>query len=90
MVKLWEYESKEIAGRFLKKWFWWATHLRSKPIRNLPWSLIKHEDNITSWLDYQVNNVLAEGLNEKTKAVMRRVYRYRTFDTFGLVPLHNL
>jgi len=88
--ELWEYKNKNQAVRFLDKWFWWATHSRLKPMRNLAWSLKKHEEKILNWFDHPVNNGLAEGLNGKAKAVMRRAYGYRTFDTLRLALLHNL
>jgi len=33
--ELWNYRHKGWARRFLKKWFWWATHSRLKPMRDL-------------------------------------------------------
>jgi len=90
MRELWEYKSREKAELFLKKWFWWATHSRLKPMRNLAWSLKKHKEKILNWFDHPVNNGLVERLNGKAKAVMRRAYGYRTFDTLRLALLHNL
>ena len=35
----WEYRRGGWAKRYLKKWFWWATHSRLKPMRDFAWML---------------------------------------------------
>jgi transposase len=88
--ELWEYKNKKQAERFLKKWFWWATHSQIKQMRNFAWSMKRNREGILSWFDTPVSNAAVERMNGKAKAVMRRAYGIRTFDTLRLALLHNL
>ena len=36
--ELYTYKTKGWGRRFLKKWFWWATHSRLKPMRDFAWA----------------------------------------------------
>lgn len=37
--KLWDYKRRGWAAKYLKRWFWWATHSRIKPLRDFAWML---------------------------------------------------
>ncbi|MBC2724608.1 MAG: ISL3 family transposase [Desulfosporosinus sp.] len=88
--EFWQCESRDEGEKFLRKWFWWATHSRLKPMRNFAWSVRKHQDGILSWFDVPISNGAVEGMNGKAKAVMRRAYGFRTFEMLRLALLHNL
>ncbi len=45
----WSYRHAGWAKRYLKRWFWWATHARLPPMRDFAWMLRRHEEDI---LDY--------------------------------------
>lgn len=44
--ELWTYKTKGWAARYLKKWFWWATHSRIKPLRDFAWLVRRHKEGI--------------------------------------------
>ena len=46
----WEYRRGGWAKRYLKKWFWWATHSRLEPMRDFAWMLRRHEEGILQLL----------------------------------------
>ena len=88
--EFWDYQTQGWAKRFLRKWFWWATHSRLKPMRDFAWMLRRHEEGILSYFETQINNGAVEGMNRKAKVLSQRAYGYRTFKTFSLALYHVL
>jgi len=41
--QFWDDKTKGWAARFLKRWFWWATHSRLKLMRDFAWMLRRNE-----------------------------------------------
>lgn len=86
--KLWTYKRKGWAQRFLRKWFWWATHSRIKEMRKFAWLVRKHEEGILGWFDAPINNGAVEAMNNNAKSISHRARGYRTEKTFTLAMLH--
>ena len=82
--QLWTYRTKGWARRFLKQWFWWATHSRLKPLRDFAWMLRRHEEGILNYFKVPISNGIVEGLNSKAKVISHRAYGYRSFETYRL------
>ncbi|MHC4636578.1 MAG: transposase [Planctomycetota bacterium] len=59
---LWSYKTVGWASRYFKKWFWWATHSRLKPIRDFAWMIRRHEENILSHFKLPIHNGTKENL----------------------------
>jgi len=74
----WSYQIKTLAQQYLKKWFWWATHSRIKPMRDFAWLIRRHEENILTYFDQPINNGTVEGLNNKAKVISHRAYGFRS------------
>ena len=45
----WTYRRAGWAKRYLKRWFWWATHSRLPPLRDFAWMLRRHEEDILNY-----------------------------------------
>jgi transposase len=88
--ELWTYESKGWAKRFLKKWFWWATHSRLQPMRDFAWTVRRHEDDILNYFEMPITNGAVEGMNNKAKIVSHRCYGFRTANTYITALYHCL
>jgi transposase len=88
--ELWNYTTKWGARRFLKKWFWWATHSRLKPMRDFAWLLRRHEEEILNYFELPIDNGAVEGLNNKAKVVSHRCYGFRTAKTYITALYHVL
>ena len=88
--EFWEYKSKGWAKRFLKKWFWWATHSRLQPMRDFAWMLRRHEEDILNYFDVRIDNGAVEGMNNKAKVVSHRCYGFRTAHTYITALYHCL
>lgn len=88
--EFWEYKRKGWAKRFLKKWFWWATHSRLDPMRDFAWMLRRHEEDILNYFTERISNGAVEGMNNKAKVVSHRCYGFRTPKTYITALYHCL
>jgi transposase len=86
--EFWEYRGRGWARRFLKKWFWWATHSRLKPMRNFAWMLRRHEQGILSYFDLRIDNGSVEAMNNVAKSISHRAHGFRSATWFSTVMLH--
>jgi transposase len=87
---VWNYSYAGCAKKFLKQWFWWATHSRLKPLRDFAWMLRRHEQGIVNYFRMPISNGIVEGLNNKAKVVSHRAYGFRTAETYKLALYHCL
>lgn len=87
---LWTYRSKAWAEKYLKRWFWWATHSRMEPIRDFAWMLRRHEEGVLAYFDHRIDNGAVEAMNNNAKAISHRARGFRTERAFTLAMLHCL
>jgi transposase len=87
---LWSYKTTGWAFKYLKQWFWWATHSRLEPMRKFAWMIRRHEKNILSYFKLPINNASVEGLNNKAKIISRRAYGFRSVKNHILNLYHCL
>ena len=78
----WSYQRAGWAKRYLKRWFWWATHARLPPMRDFAWMLRRHEMDILNYFRMPIDNGTVEGLNNKAKLIIHRAYGFRTARTY--------
>ena len=88
--KLWDYTRRAWAANYLKRWFWWATHSRIKPLRDFAWMLRRHEEGILAYFDLRIDNGSVEAMNNNAKAISHRARGYRSEATFSLAMIHGL
>lgn len=88
--EFWNYQHQGWARRFLKKWFWWATHSRLEPMRDFAWMLRRHEEDILNYFNMRITNGAVEGMNNKAKVVSHRCYGFRTASTYITALYHCL
>ncbi len=74
----WDYTYAGWAKKYLKRWFWWATHSRLEPMRDFAWMVRRHEDDILNYFRMPIDNGTVEGLNNKAKLVIHKAYGFRT------------
>jgi len=73
-----ELPPRRLAKRYLKRWFWWATHARLPPLRDFAWMLRRHEPDILNYFRMPIDNGTVEGLNNKAKLIIHKAYGFRT------------
>jgi transposase len=86
--RFWSYRERGWAQRFLRSWFWMATHSRLTPMRNFAWLVRRHEEGLLAWIDLRISNGAVEGMNNKIKLVAKRAYGFRTSTHFKLAIYH--
>lgn len=69
----------------LKKWYFWATHSRLKPIIKAAKTIKIHWTGILEWKKSQINNGLLEGLNSIIQAAKAKARGFKTFRNFRIV-----
>jgi len=69
--ELWSYRRKGWAERHWKHWYFWATHSRLKPVKNVARMIRDHLENVLTYFDHRVTNAVSEGLNSKIQTVKK-------------------
>lgn len=88
--KLWEYTHRAWAAKYLKRWFWWATHSRLTPLRDFAWTLRRHEEGILTYFDLRISNGLVEAMNNNARVISHRARGYRSEHNYSLALIHGL
>jgi len=71
-------QSHDAAELLLKKWFFWATHSRLKPVIDAAYTIRRHWNGVLQWFKSQINNGILEGINSLIQAAKARACGYRT------------
>ena len=70
--------SREEGERFLKKWYFWATHSRLQPMIDAAKTIKRHWNGIVRWHDTHIANGILEGINSLVQAAKAKARGYRT------------
>ena len=79
----WEYKATWAAERFLKNWTRSALLSRLEPMRKFVHTLRRHQQAVVAFIDTQVTNAIAEGINRIVRMVNNRASGYRHLDAFS-------
>jgi transposase len=69
--ELWTYRRRGWAESFWRQWYFWATHCRLKPVRNVARMMRDHLENVLTYFDHRITNAVSEGLNSKIQTVKK-------------------
>jgi len=75
-------ESEDEFTTYLNKWYFWATHSRLEPIKEVAYMIKRHWDGIVSWYNNKINNGILEGLNSVIQATKSKARGYKTFRNY--------
>jgi len=75
---LYEQDRPEQAAQYLKRWYFWATHSRLKPVIDAAHTVKRHWDGILRWFDSKIANGLIEGINSLVQAAKAKARGYRS------------
>mgnify|MGYP000057369368 CR=1 FL=1 len=67
-----------LAEMFLKRWYFWVTHSRMRPMVRVAKTLKEHWDGLLHWFDARVSNGLLEGINSLVQAAKAKARGYRS------------
>jgi transposase len=74
---LWKYRYQAHMRNYFKRWYFWATHSRLKPIKKAAQTLKAHIDNIVTYAKHRITNALGEAINAKIEKVKRMACGFR-------------
>lgn len=77
LARFWTINDPALAERYLKRWFFWATHSRLGPIITVAKTIKRHWEGVIAFHKYPVTNGVVEGLNSKIKMAMKRAYGFK-------------
>ncbi len=76
------YVYPEAGRRFWKRWYFWATHSRLKPVLEAAATLKRHLTNILTYFRHRIANAVSEGLNSKIQTIKKMAYGFRNLEHF--------
>jgi transposase len=85
--EFWAYTYQASAEKFFKRWYWWATHSRLKPMADVAKTLKRHLDNILTYLRHRITNAITEGFNSKIQSIKANARGYRNFANYRIAIL---
>jgi len=86
---LWGYNYEKAARNFFKKWYWWATHSRLKPIADTAKMIKRHLENILTYLKHRITNAVAEALNSRIHQIKSAARGFRNFENYRTAILFH-
>lgn len=72
---------RDEADKKLKKWYWWASHLRIDSFKELAKKTKRNREFILNTISYGLSNARIEATNNKIKLLIRRSYGFRNIDS---------
>ncbi len=80
--RLWHYVYPASGWKFWKRWYFWATHSRLRPIRKAAETVRRHIDNILTYYQHPVTNAMSEGLNSQIQKIKSMACGFRNIEHF--------
>ncbi len=77
LQEFWSIEDPDAAIAYLKKWYFWATHSRLEPIKDVAYTIKRHWDGVIQYITSRVNNGILEGINSLIQATKSKARGYR-------------
>lgn len=79
---LWDCPSEADARAFWKRWYFWATHSRLKPMIAAAKLIWRHLPNVMTYFTHRITNAVAEGMNSKIATIQKRACGFRNPEHF--------
>lgn len=81
--EIYKEKSQEEFENGLKRWYFWASHSRLKPMVDAAQTIKRHWNGILKWFERKINNGILEGLNSLIQATKSKARGYKTFKNFS-------
>lgn len=85
----WNYSYIGAAEKFFKRWYFWATHSKLKPIIDTAKTLKRHLPGIIAYLKFHITNAVTEGLNSKIQNIKANARGFRSFQNYRTAILFH-
>lgn len=80
--RLWKYTYLGSARNYFRRWYFWATHSRLRPIIESAKTIHRRLENVLLYCKYHITNALGEAVNAKIQYVKRRARGFRNLNSF--------
>jgi len=87
--RFWEYRYPKNAEKYFKRWYFWATHSRLKPIIKAAKTLKSHLSNIVTYFKHRITNAVTEGLNSKVQTINQMACGFRNREHYRTAILFH-
>jgi transposase len=87
--RFWSFTYAKAAEGFYKRWYFWATHSRLKPMIEAARTIERHYTNISHFFQHRITNAVAEGLNSKIQLIKAGARGFRNFANFRIAILFH-
>jgi transposase len=81
-MHLFKSSSEDAAKSHFRRWYFWATHSRLKPMIDVARSLKGHLPNILTYIKHKITNAMSESLNSKIQWVKYTARGFRNQSNF--------
>ena len=78
----WVYHRRGWGEKHWRRWYFWATHSRLRPIIDAAKTLKRHEAGLLAYFNHKITNATAEGLNSRIQAIRVSARGYRNRENF--------
>jgi transposase len=75
--RFWEYRYPKNAEKYFRRWYFWATHSRLRPMIKAAKTLNGHLPNILTFFKHHITNATAEGINSKIQMIKQMACGFR-------------
>lgn len=83
--RFWTFRYPRVAARYLKRWYFWATHTRLAPVIEAAKTLKRHWSGVLAFIRSRITNGIVEGLTSKIKTALKRAYGFKTFANYRTI-----
>lgn len=87
--RFWDFTYAKAAEGFFKRWYFWATHSRLKPMIEAARTIQRRYANISHYFQHRITNAVAEGLNSKIQLIKAGARGFRSFANFRVAILFH-
>ena len=85
LAGFWNHFNSDVAGSYLKRWYFWATHSKLKPIVKAAKTIKRHWDGIMNYVDSRISNGVLEGINSIVQSLKASARGYRNIENFMIM-----
>jgi transposase len=78
----WVYKRRGWGAKHWRKWYFWATHCRLRPVIDAAHTLKRHQAGLLSYFAHRITNAGAESLNSRIQAIRVAARGYRNRENF--------
>lgn len=85
----WKYAYQGSAQSFFRRWYFWVTHSKLKPVIDAAKTLKRHLTGMLAYVKHHITNAVTEGLNSKIQSIKANARGFRNFEYYRIAILFH-